>query len=149
MKMLKLGLIALSLVVSSLSYSQEQIKKTPEQRAALKTERLAKELLLSTEQKEKVLNLYTGIAQKNDVTRKSTSLSKEQKEVEIKANSKDRIEKMKSILNEKQYAKYEAIEAKKAKLKEERKETLQKTKNQRNKATDKTEKIKEDIEEEL
>ncbi len=43
MKMFKLGLIALSLVVSSLSYSQEQQKKTPEQRAALKTERLAKE----------------------------------------------------------------------------------------------------------
>jgi hypothetical protein len=144
--MLKLGLIALSLVVSSLSYSQEQQKKTPEQRAALKTERLAKELLLSPEQKEKVLNLYTGIAQKNDITRKSTSLSKEQKQVAIKENSKDKIVQMKSILNEQQFAKYEAIEAKKAKLKEERKETLQKTKNQRNKAT---ENVKEEIEEEL
>ena len=144
--MLKLGLIALSLVVSSLSYSQEQQKKTPEQRAVSKTERLTKELLLSPEQKEKVLNLYTGIAQKNDITRKSTSLSKEQKQVAIKENSKDKIVQMKSILNEQQFAKYEAIEAKKAKLKEERKETLQKTKNQRNKAT---ENVKEEIEEEL
>ena len=98
MKTFKLGLIALGLITSSFSYSQEQQKKTPEQRAALKTERLAKELLLSPEQKEKVLTLYTGIAQKNDSARKSTSLSKDQKEVAIKSNNQTKVELVVSML---------------------------------------------------
>ena len=149
MKTFKLGLIALGLITSSFSYSQEQQKKTPEQRAALKTERLAKEVLLSPEQKEKVLTLYTGIAQKNDSARKSTSLSKDQKEVAIKSNNQTKVEQMKLVLNEQQYTKFQAIEAKKAEKQEARKEAKQNVKNKKNKAKVKTESIIEEVEEEL
>ncbi len=147
MKMLKLGLIALGLIISTVSYSQEKVKKTPEERAIIKTEKMAKELLLSNEQKQKVLTLNTGIAQKNEAVRKNTSLSKEQKENALMGNHKARIEQMKLILNEAQYTKFLANEQEKELRHEKMKDEREKQKNHKNKLEEKEENHKETIKE--
>ena len=148
MKMFKLGLITLGLTISTVTYSQDKEKKTPEQRAIQKTERMSKELLLSPEQKEKVLNLNTGIAQKNDAIRKSTSLSKEQKENGLKENKKARLVQLKTILNEEQFNKMMDHEAKKEQHHEKMKEAKEKEKNHKQKLEEKSEEMKEMEEEE-
>ena len=57
-----LKILFISLFLSSLVFSQNE--KSPEERAVMQTERFAKELLLSAEQKAQILTIQTGINQK-------------------------------------------------------------------------------------
>ncbi|MBI1837945.1 MAG: hypothetical protein HYR91_11845 [Flavobacteriia bacterium] len=112
--MLKRSIIALSLLISGISYSQDAQVKTSQERAKANTEKLNYELGLTPEQKVKVQAVNEGIAYKNDEIRKNPNMSAEQKEAAIKGNNQARLTHLKSILTEEQYNKLLNIETKKS-----------------------------------
>jgi hypothetical protein len=141
MKTLKIGFIALTLMIGNATFGQKA-KLTPEERANKKTEKMAKQLLLSPEQKVKVLEVNKNIAQKNEEVRKNSSISKDQKEAAIKENQNARNESLKTILNEEQMKKeLELQKLREAKINE-HKALKEKNKQTKNKGT----KIKEEVE---
>ena len=108
MNTLKTGLFTLGLLIGSASFAQTEVKQNPQ----AMTEKLATDLLLSAEQKEKVANLNNGIARKNESILNSSGLTSEQKKSSIQSNNSAKKDQMKLILTEEQYAKYLSIEAK-------------------------------------
>ena len=108
MNTLTTGLFTLGLLIGSTSFAQTEVKQNPQ----AMTEKLATELLLSAEQKEKVANLNNGIARKNESILNSSGLTSEQKKSSIQSNNSAKKDQMKLILTEEQYAKYLSIEAK-------------------------------------
>ena len=108
MNTLTTGLFTLGLLIGSTSFAQTEVKQNPQ---AI-TEKLATDLLLSAEQKEKVANLNNGIARKNESILNSSGLTSEQKKSSIQSNNSAKKDQMKLILTEEQYAKYLSIEAK-------------------------------------
>jgi hypothetical protein len=141
MKTLKIGFIALALLIGNVSFGQKT-KLTPEERATKKTEKMAKQLLLSPEQKVKVLEVNKNIAQKNEEVRKNTSISKDQKEVAIKENQKTRNETLKTILNEEQMKKELELQ----KLREAKINEHKALKDKKKQTIEKGSKIKEEVE---
>ena len=141
MKTLKIVFIELTLMIGNATFGQKA-KLTPEERATKKTEKMAKQLLLSPEQKVKVLEVNKNIAQKNEEVRKNSSISKDQKEAAIKENQNARNESLKTILNEEQMKKeLELQKLREAKINE-HKALKEKNKQTKNKGT----KIKEEVE---
>lgn len=108
MNTLKTGLFTLGLLIGSASFAQTEVKQNPQ----AMTEKLATDLLLSAEQKEKVANLNNGITRKNESILNSSGLTSEQKKSSIQSNNSAKKDQMKLILTEEQYAKYLSIEAK-------------------------------------
>ena len=108
MNTLTTGLFTLGLLIGSTSFAQTEVKQNPQ----AMTEKLATDLLLSAEQKEKVANLNNGIARKNESILNSSGLTSEQKKSSIQSNNSAKKDQMKLILTEEQYAKYLSIEAK-------------------------------------
>ena len=108
MNTLKTGLFSLGLIIGSTSFAQTEVKQNPQ----MMTEKLATDLLLSAEQKEKVANLNNGIARKNESILTSSGLTPEQKKSSIQGNNSAKKDQMKLILTEEQFAKYVVIEAK-------------------------------------
>ncbi|MCX2741398.1 hypothetical protein [Pontibacter anaerobius] len=95
-------------------------RKSPEERAQAKTERMDKELDLSKSQAKKVKALYLKEAKEHKEKRahfkkgdKKDAAAREQMRAEMMAAHQRHNEEMKDILNKKQYAKYEEIQAKK------------------------------------
>jgi len=103
---------------------------------------MAKQLLLSPEQKVKVLEVNKNIAQKNEEVRKNTSISKDQKEATIKENQKARNEALKTILNEEQMKKELELQ----KLREAKMNEHKALKDKKKQTIEKGSKIKEEIE---
>lgn len=141
MKTLKIGFVALALMIGNVTFGQKA-KLTPEERATKKTEKMAKQLLLSPEQKVKVLEVNKNIAQKNEEIRKNTSISKDQKEATIKENQKSRNEALKTILNEEQMKKELEIQ----KLREAKMNEHKALKDKKKQTIEKGSKIKEEVE---
>ncbi len=108
MNTLKTGLFTLGLLIGSASFAQTEVKQNPQ----AMTEKLATDLLLSAEQKEKVANLNNGITRKNESILNSSGLTSEQKKSSIQSNNSAKNDQMKLILTEEQYGKYLSIEAK-------------------------------------
>lgn len=108
MNTLKTGLFTLGLLIGSASFAQTEVKQNPQ----VMTEKLATELLLSAEQKEKVANLNNGIARKNESILNSSGLTPEQKKSSIQNNNSAKKDQMKLILTEEQFTKYLSIQAK-------------------------------------
>jgi hypothetical protein len=148
MKIAKIGFVAFALMIGATSFGQKA-KLTPEERATKKTENMAKQLLLTPEQRAKVLDLNKSIALKNEEIRKNTAISKDQKEIEIKENHKARTESLKTILTEAQYNKELELEkVREAKMKE-RKEMHEKAKQKKGKVAPKVKEEIETLEDEL
>ncbi len=78
--------------------------KSPEERAAFQTEKMASELQLSDTQKEQVYTINLGIAQKNEGIRTS-NFSEEEKRSIIKSNREAQIEMLKNVLTAAQFEK--------------------------------------------
>ena len=127
MKIVKIGFVAAALLFTTVTFGQKT-KLSPEERATKKTETMSKQLLLSPEQKAKVLELNKSIALKNEEIRKSTSISKDQKEIAIKENHKVRSEALNTILNEEQLKKQAELEKLRAEKIKQRKELNDKAK---------------------
>jgi hypothetical protein len=116
--MKNLKILFFSLFISSIVFSQNEM--SPEDRAVIKTERYAKELKLSEEQKGKFLIIETGINQKLEVIR-SSKMNEDEKKNIINSIREARISMINGILTDKQKQKMTALD-KKHKRKAQKKE---------------------------
>ena len=113
-----LKILFIFLFLSSLVFSQNE--KSPEERAVMQTERFAKELNLSEEQKGQFLIIQTGINQKLEGIRIS-KMNEEEKKNSINSIREARISMINGILSDKQKQKMTALD-KKHKRKAQKKE---------------------------
>ncbi len=104
-----LKILFIFLFLSSLVFSQNE--KSPEERAVMQTERFAKELNLSEEQKEQFLIIQTGINQKLEGIRTS-KMNEEEKKNSINSIRDARTSMLQAILNDEQKQKMTALEDK-------------------------------------
>jgi hypothetical protein len=104
-----LKILFISLFLSSLVFSQNE--KSPEERAVIQTERFAKELKLSEEQKGQFLIIQTGINQKLEGIRTS-KMNEEEKKTSINSIREARTSMLQAILNDEQKQKMTALDEK-------------------------------------
>ncbi len=104
-----LKILFIFLFLSSLVFSQNE--KSPEERAVMQTERFAKELKLSEEQKGQFLIIQTGINQKLEGIRTS-KMNEEEKKNSINSIRDARTSMLQAILNDEQKQKMTALEDK-------------------------------------
>ena len=104
-----LKILFISLFLSSLVFSQNE--KSPEERAVMQTERFAKELKLSEEQKGQFLIIQTGINQKLEGIR-SSKMNEEEKKNSINSIREARTSMLQAILNDEQKQKMTNLEEK-------------------------------------
>ena len=116
--MKNLKILFFILFISPLVFSQNE--KSPEERAVMQTERFAKELKLSEEQKGQFLIIQTGINQKLEGIRIS-KMNEEEKKNSINSIREARISMINGILSDKQKQKMTALD-KKHKRKAQKKE---------------------------
>ena len=107
--MKNLKILFLILLISPLVFSQN--KKSPEERAVIQTERFAKELKLSKEQKGQFLIIQTGINQKLEGIR-SSKMNEEEKKNSINSIREARTSMLQAILNDEQKQKMTALDEK-------------------------------------
>ena len=107
--MKNLKILFLILLISPLVFSQN--KKSPEERAVIQTERFAKELKLSEEQKGQFLIIQTGINQKLEGIR-SSKMNEEEKKNSINSIREARTSMLQAILNDEQKQKMTALDEK-------------------------------------
>ena len=107
--MKNLKILFFILFISPLVFSQN--KKTPEEKAVMQTERFAKELKLSEEQKGQFLIIQTGINQKLEGIR-SSKMNEEEKKNSINSIREARTSMLQAILNDEQKQKMTALDEK-------------------------------------
>ena len=129
--MKNLKILFFSLFISSISIVFSQNEMSPEDRAVIKTERYAKELKLSEEQKGKFLIIETGINQKLEGIR-SSKMNEEEKKNSINSIREARISMINGILSDKQKQKMSSLEEKQ-KRKIKKKERNRKKRKEKNK----------------
>jgi len=127
--MKNLKILFFILLISPLVFSQN--KKTPEEKAIMQTERFAKELKLSKEQKGQFLIIQTGINQKLEGIR-SSKMNEEEKKNSINSIREARISMINGILSDKQKQKMTTLEEKQ-KRKIKKKERNRKKRKEKNK----------------
>ena len=107
--MKNLKILFLILLISPLVFSQNE--KSPEERAVMQTERFAKELNLSEEQKGQFLIIQTGINQKLEGIRIS-KMNEEEKKNSINSIREARTSMLQAILNDDQKEKMTLLDEK-------------------------------------
>jgi hypothetical protein len=107
--MKNLKILFFILLISPLVFSQN--KKTPEEKATMQTERFAKELKLSEEQKGQFLIIQTGINQKLEGIRIS-KMNEDEKKNSINSIREARTSMLQAILNDEQKQKMTALDEK-------------------------------------
>jgi hypothetical protein len=113
---MKTFILAFAFLVGGTAMAQQPAKKerkSAEERATNLAQRMTTKFGLDEGQKTKIHDINLGIAQKNDAIRDNSSLSKEQKMVQLKENQNARNAQYKEVLTADQYAKYEAWEKEK------------------------------------
>ncbi len=125
-----------ALFIGSMAFAQESTDKkedkkemkTPAERASRLTERMTKQLVLTADQAQKVSEVNTGIASKNEAVRTATNMTPVQKKEALAGNRGAQMEMYKGILTpeqmtkcEKMFAKKEAKKAAKGKAKKDNK----------------------------
>ncbi len=124
-----LKILFISLFLSSLVFSQNE--KSPEERAVIQTERFAKELKLSEEQKGQFLIIQTGINQKLEGIR-SSKMNEEEKKNSINSIREARISMINGILSDKQKQKMTILDEKQ-KMNAQKKKKNRKKRKEKNK----------------
>jgi len=100
---MKKAILASALALMTvMTFAQEKKQRTPEERAQKATEKMAKELNLSEEQKEKVLEINLQKAKEMQQLKEEMKVLKEKR----KKLRDEHAEQMKSVLSEEQYQKY-------------------------------------------
>lgn len=115
---MKTLILALAMVVAGTAIAQQpqhqkRERKPAEERATNSAQKMKTKLELDDAQTAKIHDINLGIAQKNDAIRDNTSLTREQKMTQLKANQDARNAQYKEVLTPDQYAKYEAWEKEK------------------------------------
>jgi len=106
-------LIAFILVIGTQSLAYSQVLEsgtTPEERAAILTEKMTTKLSLNETQVGQVAELNLGVAQKNEAIKNDTNMSQELKLASIQGNNDTRRAYFKLILSEEQYNQYIEME---------------------------------------
>jgi hypothetical protein len=104
-----LKILFISLFLSSLVFSQNE--KSPEEKATMQTERFAKELNLSEEQKGQFLIIQTGINQKLEGIRIS-KMNEDEKRNALNSIREARTSMLQAILNDEQKQKMTVLDEK-------------------------------------
>ena len=104
-----LKILFISLFLSSLVFSQNE--KSPEERAVMQTDRFAKELQLSAEQKAQFLTIQTGINQKLEGIRIS-KMNEDEKRNALNSIREARTSMLQAILNDEQKQKMTVLDEK-------------------------------------
>jgi len=107
--MKNLKILFFILLISPLVFSQN--KKTPEEKATMQTERFAKELKLSEEQKGQFLIIQTGINQKLEGIRIS-KMNEDEKRNALNSIREARTSMLQAILNDEQKQKMTVLDEK-------------------------------------
>lgn len=111
MKGLKITFATLALTLfANISMAQDEVKRTPDDKAKRQTERMAEKLTLTPEQKEKVGEINLSILQKNEAIRADQKLSEEAKKEAVERNNVARASMIKPLLNAEQLRKFEEME---------------------------------------
>lgn len=109
-------ILTMCLVLAShISFGQQKVKKTPEERAEIATKHLEKDITLTPVQRDKIYSINLRTAQKNQEIRKKTDLTEEQKKEQLKSSNQNRrksvmaelTEEQKKVLKEKKKARKE------------------------------------------
>ncbi len=102
---------AIKILIASLLLSTAVMaQKTVEERATAQTEKLATELSLTADQKEKIQQINLGIVQKNEGVRTS-NMTEEEKKKAIKMNEEARDEMFKGVMTVDQFNAYKMKKA--------------------------------------
>jgi cell division protein FtsX len=110
------ALIITVTLLSQTSFGQEKFKKTPEERAQNRTEKLTKNLGLSDEQQKQVYSILYSHAAQVDVLRSNQDMSKEARKDQMKNLRKELNASLTGIFNSEQNEKWNKFkEAKKQK----------------------------------
>jgi periplasmic protein CpxP/Spy len=104
-------IIAAMLLFSASLSAQDKAKRSPEEMANVRTERLTTVLELTPEQAAKVNALHLAHAQEAEARRAQHEAKREAMRAEMKAKRERHQANMKSILTAEQYAKWEALNA--------------------------------------
>ena len=104
-----LKILFISLFLSSLVFSQNE--KSPEERAVMQTERFAKQLELSEEQKAQFLTIQTGINKKIEEIRIS-KMNEDEKRNALNSIREARTSMLQAILNDEQKQKMTVLHEK-------------------------------------
>ena len=107
--MYHLKILFISLFLSSLVFSQND--KSPEERAVMQTERFAKQLELSEEQKAQFLTIQTGINKKIEEIRIS-KMNEDEKRNALNSIREARTSMLQAILNDEQKQKMTVLDEK-------------------------------------
>jgi hypothetical protein len=117
-------ILSLFIIVNCISWGYSQTtESTPEEKAAILTEKMTTKLGLNADQQSKVAEMNLGIAMKNDAVKKNEAMTAEQKQAAIQGNNDARRGYFKLILTEDQYNQFvemenNVMEMKKAKKKQ-------------------------------
>lgn len=118
---MKKYLLVFALVVTGLSFAQDKGKfkdATPEERAEMQTKKMAKDLTLNQEQEQKVNAIlkehHANLeAKKEEIKSEQIEAKKERRKKamsELKENRSELKEKLKGVLTEEQYKKWETLQ---------------------------------------
>jgi hypothetical protein len=124
---LKTGLFAIGILAFTSSYAQNKEEIEPRDKANKEVSLLSNDLKVTEAQKVQMLDLFTGIEEKNKSISKNPEFSDLQKEEYHKKNDDVKNTQLKLILSEEQFLKYTELSRKnekKAKISEQ--ETIQK-----------------------
>lgn len=109
MNTFKTGLVVFGLMIGTAAMAQGRMDgKSPEERAQFRTDKLAKELSLTSEQQLKVTELNKEAVVKIEAIRKDNALSESEKRAAFQKNRKENKAQMEKILTTEQLAKLEA-----------------------------------------
>ena len=128
--MKNLKILFFILLISPLVFSQN--KKTPEEKATMQTERFAKELKLSEEQKGQFLIIQTGINQKLEGIRIS-KMNEDEKRNALNSIREARTSMLHAILNDEQKQKMTVLLDEKQKMNAKKKKKNRKKKERKDK----------------
>jgi Spy/CpxP family protein refolding chaperone len=104
-------IIAAMLLFSATAAAQDKAKRSPEEMAKARTERLTTVLELTPEQAAKVNALHLAHAQEAEARRTQQEAKREAMRAEMNAKRERHQAEMKSILTAEQFAKWEALNA--------------------------------------
>lgn len=106
MKVVRNLIAGIAIFTAVTTVAQEAPKKTPEQKAHDMSEKMKTELALSDDQFKKVQDMNLRFTKKQEEIRSNSSLTKEQKQQEMKAAKDAHKEQLKSVLTAEQMEKW-------------------------------------------
>jgi Spy/CpxP family protein refolding chaperone len=101
------------ILISQSSFGQEKFKKTPEERAQHKTDKMTKHLSLTDDQQKQVYDILYNQATQMDALRGNQEMTKEARKEQKKAIWSDTDSKLSGVFNTEQIEKWNKFKEKK------------------------------------